>query len=443
MRTWLLPPIAILFFSLGNVLAEEPAKVSEEDLTFFEAKVRPLLVEHCYECHSQGAKTLQGGLLLDAAEGVRTGGDNGPVVVPGKLDDSRLIEAVRYKNVDLQMPPDGQLALPEIAILEEWVERGAPYPATAAEHVGSKPHTIDIEGGKQFWSLRPLQPSALPNVQRSDWSQGSIDAFILARLESAGLEPSKQADRRTLIRRLSFDLIGLPPSPEEIEAFVHDDAPDAYERLVNQLLDSPHYGERWARHWLDLVRYCDVPESWAETDAAAWLYRDWVIQSFNEDLPYNVFVKRQLAADEMTDSSPDDIAALGFIGLSPSYWKELKLAPDVIKNIVAEEWEERIHTFSSTVLGLTVACARCHDHKFDPITQQDYYALAGVFASSRQISRPLLPADRAAQVMKVREEVKRLEEQAKTLKEMADKDAEKAAALRQQAMDLENKIKAL
>jgi hypothetical protein len=439
----LFPVILRLCVNSSSLFAEEPPEISADDLAFFESKVRPLLIERCYECHSQNAKTLQGGLLLDAASGLRAGGDNGSVVVAGKPDESRLIEAIRYKNVDLQMPPDGQLEPGEIAILVEWVARAAPYPMDSAESVRSKPRVIDIESGKQFWSLRPLQASPPPRIKRGDWCERQLDAFILARLESSGIEPTERAERQTLIRRLSFDLIGLPPTPEEIQAFVNDPAPDACERLVTRLLDSPHYGERWARHWLDLARYCDIPESWSETDASAWRYRDWVIKSINEDLPYDVFVKRQLSADQMASSAPEDIAALGFIGLSPSYWKELKLAPDVIKNIVAEEWEERIHTFSSTVLGLTVACARCHDHKFDPVTQQDYYALAGVFASSRQISRPLLPADRAEQVMQVREKVKHMEEEVQKLKDMADKDAAQAATLRQQATDLENEIKTL
>ncbi len=218
-----------------------------------------------------------------------------------------------------------------------------------------------------------------------------------------------------------------------MEAFLTDSSADAYARVVDRLLASPHYGERWGRHWLDLVRYCDVPEQWAQTEAQAWLYRDWVVRALNEDLPYDRFVRLQLAADELPETPPADLAALGFLGLSPSYWKELKLAPDVIKTVVAEEWEERIHTVGSTLLGLTVACARCHDHKFDPISMQDYYALAGVFASTRLAPRPLLPAEQAKAVLAAREQVKELEAEAKRLQDAAARDAGKAAELKRQS----------
>ena len=216
------------------------------------------------------------------------------------------------------------------------------------------------------------------------------------------MTPAPTADRRVLIRRATFDLIGLPPTPEEVEAFVNDPAPDAYERLIERLLASPQYGERWGRFWLDLARYADVTEPWADVKAPAYIYRDWVVRAFNDDLPYDRFVRLQLAADLMPDAAPADRAALGFIGLSPTYWKELKLDKDVIRTVVAEEWEERIHTLGSTFLGLTVACARCHDHKFDPITQADYYALAGVFASTRLVDRPMLPEKLADSVMSAR-----------------------------------------
>jgi hypothetical protein len=215
------------------------------------------------------------------------------------------------------------------------------------------------------------------------WPRQRLDAFVLADLEKRGLTPSPAADRRVLVRRLTFGVTGLPPTIEEVESFVNDERPDAYGRLVDRLLASPRYGERWARFWLDLARYCDVTESWAPAQGKPWIYRDWVVQAFNDDLPYDRFVLKQLAADLLPGTDPRDRAALGFLGLSPDYWKELQLDKELIKAVVADEWEERIDTVCRTFLGLTVACARCHDHKFDPIGTHDYYALAGVFASIR------------------------------------------------------------
>jgi Protein of unknown function (DUF1553)/Protein of unknown function (DUF1549)/Planctomycete cytochrome C len=363
-------------------------RAAAADDEFFEKKVRPLLVERCHGCHSAAAKKLRGGLRLDSRAGVLKGGDSGPAVVPGQPDKSRLIEAVRYRNESLQMPPSGKLPQQEVAILEEWVRRGAPFPGPA-EAADSKPPAMNLAEGRKFWSFQPPHVAPLPPTRDGTWPQRRIDAFILPELEKRGLSASPAATRRTLIRRATFDLIGLPPTPEEVEAFVNDNSPDAYERLIDRLLASPLYGERWARFWLDLARYCDIAEPWAESKGQPYLYRDWVVQAFNDDLPYDRFVQLQLSADLTPDARPEDAAALGFVGLSPVYWKELKLDKDVIKAVVAEEWEERIQAVTDTFLGLTVACARCHDHKFDPISQQDYYALAGIFASTRQVDRPL------------------------------------------------------
>ena len=247
---------------------------------------------------------------------------------------------------------------------------------------------VDLVEGRKFWSFQPPRLTPPPSVQDKAWVRRPIDAFLLAELEKRNLTPAEAAPRQVLIRRATFDLIGLPPTPEEVDSFVNDKAPDAYPRLIERLLATPQYGERWARHWLDLARYCDIGEPWSENKGQAYIYRDWVVQAFNDDVPYDQFVMKQLAADLLPDAKPKDRAALGFLGLSPSYWKELALDKDVIRTIVADEWEERIHTISGTFLGLTMACARCHDHKFDPITAQDYYALAGVLASTRH-SRPL------------------------------------------------------
>jgi hypothetical protein len=380
---------------------------SPEDLAFFEKQVRPILVENCYKCHSTSAKKVKGELLLDNPEGILKGGDSGPAVVRGKPDQSLLIKAIRYQDDALQMPPDGKLPASRIAILVEWVRRGVPLPEKTTAPRGKR--SIDLAEGKKFWSFQPLRPITPPALKNPSWPRRRIDTFLLAALEQHGLSPSAAASRRVLFRRVTFDLTGLPPTPAEVEAFVNDQSDRAYESLVERLLASPRHGERWARFWLDLARYCDVGEPWSDNKGQAYLYRDWVVRALNADLPFDQFVQRQLAADQMPEATPADRAALGFVGLSPTYWKELKLDKDVIKTVVAEEWEERIQAVTGTFLGLTVACARCHDHKFDPITTQDYYALAGVFASTRAAGRPLLPDALARPVAKAHEEMRALQ----------------------------------
>jgi hypothetical protein len=368
------------------VVAAEPDPAGAE---FFEKKIRPLLVEKCHKCHSTQAKKQKGGLLLDSRAGLLKGGDSGPALVPGQPEKSLLIEAVRYQNGQLQMPPSSKLPDSAVALLQEWIKRGAPFPGP--NEVGESKAAVSLADGRKFWSFQPPRVAALPEIQNKSWPRRRLDAFLLAELEKRNLSPSPYASRKPLIRRATYDLIGLPPTPEEVEAFVQDAAPDAYARLIERLLASPAYGERWGRFWLDLSRYCDVAESWTESKGQPWLYRDWVIQALNDDLPYDRFVQWQLAADLLSDTTPRDQAALGFLGLSPTYWKELKLDPVVIQTVVAEEWEERIQAVTGTFLGLTVACARCHDHKFDPITQHDYYALAGVLGSNRLADRLLAP----------------------------------------------------
>jgi len=280
---------------------------------------------------------------------------------------------------------------------------------------GSDPPPADdapASSPRQFWSFRPLRVQPPPRFDAEvdrRWLRTRLDRFILARLHEQRLAPSESATRRTLIRRLAFDLVGLPPTPAEIEQFLADRSPDAWERLVERLLASPHYGERWGRTWLDLARYTDTTANWLKSTAQAWRYRDWVVEALNDDVPYDQFIRLQLAADHLDDRPPDDLRALGFLGLSPTYWKELRLSPELIKRVVAEEWEERIDTIGRTFLGLTIACARCHDHKFDPVTQEDYYALAGVLASTRLIDVPLLPLEQARIVQRADEQIKGLE----------------------------------
>lgn len=352
----------------------------------FERTIRPILVEHCYECHSSNSATVYGGLRLDSAEGLARGGDSGPAIDPSNPRASLLLAAIRYE-AGLEMPPAGKLSDRELQRMTAWVEAGAAFPPSR-QPVGPLNESIDYASARAFWSFQPVQSQPLPAVEDPGWQRTRIDAFVLAAMHRQGLQPAPEADRRTLIRRLTFDLIGLPPTPAQVQQFLADGAPDAYERLVEALLASPAYGEHWARWWLDLARYADRTASWVEHPGQPYLYRDWVVSSLNADLPYDEFVRRQLATDLMASTGPEDLPALGFVSLSPNYWKELKLPAEMIKTIVADEWEERVDAVSRTFLGLTVACARCHDHKFDPISMEDYTALAGVFASCRQVELP-------------------------------------------------------
>ena len=414
----------LLLVSL-DVCAEEAGAISsagrEQGERFFESKVRPILARRCYQCHSLAAKKAKGELVLDDAERFRAGSARGPVVVANKPDESLLIQAIRQTDEELKMPPSRKLPATEIRVLVRWVQMGAVVP--------NQPNSEPVGNPRDFWSFQTPLRFDLPQVERTAWPRARIDSFVLRALESRRLSPSDPADRRTLIRRVTFDLIGLPPTEDEVQAFINDASPRAYEQVIDRLLASPHYGERWARHWLDLARYTDVTASWLKGTGQAWHYRDWVVRAINDDRPYDDFVKQQIAADLIPDHDPRDLAALGFIGLSPTYWKEPRLAPDVIKVVVAEEWEERIDAFSRTFLGLTVACARCHDHKFDPITMQDYYALAGVFANTKLGDRPMLAAAEAASVVSAHAQVAALLAE---IEKIQKSDAAKAAELTKQ-----------
>lgn len=435
----ILPFLVVLFVVAGLALRgqAEPAKAAEQTAPaeaaaapnpelaeYFEKHVRPLLAKHCYECHSADSEQ-SGELALDTLEGLKTGGSRGPLFSPEQPEKSLFLHAISYKDDELLMPPEGKLAAKELAVFEQWVKLGAVTP----EYKGPlrDQSKLDLEKARQFWSFRPLQqvtPPSLSDDQAAQWVRRPLDAFIWQQLREHKLQPSGEADRRTLIRRVTFDLTGLPPSYDEVQAFIADESPDAYERLVDRLLASPHYGERWARHWLDLARYSDTLEQWLNSSAQAWLYRDWVVAAFNRNLPYDEFVRLQLAADMLPDTLPKDLAALGFLGLSPSYWKELRLAPEIIETVVAEEWEERIDAVSRTFLGLTIACARCHDHKFDPITTEDYYGLAGVFASTQLEDRPLLPPAEAQVVIEAKAKVDALKKKLETVKDKSSSEAQ-------------------
>jgi Protein of unknown function (DUF1549)/Protein of unknown function (DUF1553)/Planctomycete cytochrome C len=413
MRFPIFPLFLIAIHALSVLSADETA-ISDEELRYFERKIRPILVEHCYSCHSSQAKTLHGGLRLDSYQGVHQGGDSGPSIVAGKPEESLLVSSIEYSG-DVQMPPKGKLPDSEIRELTDWIKRGAPFPKTEN---GNEPvhKSIDFDEGRKFWSFQTAVQQELPAVKNVAWPTSRMDHFILSRMEQEGLQPARSSDPAKLIRRLSFDLRGLPPTPEQVQAFESDPSPEAYRRLVDEFLMSPQYGEKWARMWLDLARYTDQTESWLLQEGQAHFYRDWVVNAFNQDMPYDEFVKRQLAVDLMPGTTPEDLTALGFVGLSPTYWKELQLPCEVIKVIVADEWEERVDAVSSTFLGLTVACARCHDHKFDPISSADFYAMAGVFASSRQVGRPLVPESLYAPVRTAKEEVAKLEPELTKLK---------------------------
>lgn len=379
--TWMILAAGVLV----SASAAPPERPTAEQLDFFEKKIRPVLVEHCYQCHSAEAEQVEGGLRLDTRAGIRQGGESGAAVVPGKPDSSLLLDAIRYES--FEMPPDRKLPAEVVADFERWISQGAADPRDGAAPALAAT-MMDIEQGKQFWAFQPPERSAPPVVQQTDWPRQPIDWFILKRLEEAGLSPSPPAGRRTLIRRVSFDLTGLPPTPEEVEAFVNDPSPRAYENLVDRLLASPHYGERWARMWLDLARYAEDQAHIVGSNKSlfypnAYRYRDWLIGALNEDIPYDRFVTLQLAVDLLEPENSADLAALGFIGLGPKYYRRGDLA------VMADEWEDRVDTVTRSLLGLTVACARCHDHKYDPIPTEDYYALAGVFASTEMFNRPL------------------------------------------------------
>lgn len=343
------------------------------ETTFFESKVRPILVRHCYECHSNQSRH-EGELFLDSRAGWSEGGASGPAIVPGKPAESLVIQAVRYDG--LEMPPSGRLPVEEIAILEQWVKLGAPDPRVGMD-APSVRKGIDVEAGRKHWSYQPLKVAAPPPVQDTAWSRNDVDRFLLARMEQAKLQPAPDADRSALLRRATFDLIGLPPTPEEIEAFLADESPQAFERVVDRLLASPHFGERWGRHWLDVARYAEADGHFFHE---AWRYRDYVVAAFNRDLPFDRFIQEQIAGDLLPAATPADrdqqLIATGFLALGPNYFPKTENA--VYMDVI----DEQVDVLSRSLLGLTVACARCHDHKFDPIPTADYYALAGILVSS-------------------------------------------------------------
>lgn len=368
---------------------------------FYETDVRPIFKAHCFRCHGQEGQP-EGGLDLRLVRTQLRGGDSGPALSPGAPTQSLLLQKIRAK----EMPPEGAQPLTDAQVqqIERWIAAGAPTRRPEPE----TPSTAEFtEEDRDFWSFRPLARAAAP-LAAGELSP--LDAFVAERRRAQQLSGSPPADRRTLLRRAAFALTGLPPTTAAITAFEGDADPLAYVRRVDEYLASPQFGERWARFWLDLARYVDQTPDYLTSADRAWIYRDWVIRAWNEDRPYDDFVRQQLAADLLENPVPADYAALGFLGLSPTYWKELRLSPDVIKTVVAEEWDERIDVITRTFLGLTVSCARCHDHKFDPVTMRDYYALAGVVASTQLAERPLLPPEQATAVRQARQRLAALQQ---------------------------------
>lgn len=399
---------SLLFVSAATLrLASQapapPAAPTPAQLELFEASIRPVLFGTCSDCHILDS---EGDLRLDSREGLLKGGESGPAIVPGYPEKSLLMRVIRREAGVPRMPKDApKLSDAAIAAFAEWIRAGAPWPAAAPTMTPSTPAAAKTAGTapapmvitaehRAWWAFKPLAKPAPPEIVNSEWPKTAIDRFVLARLEREGLQPVRAADRRTLIRRATLDLTGLPPTPEEVDAFLADTAPDAFAKVVDRLLASPRYGETWGRHWLDVARYAeDDPRSLEPMRRGyaaypnAYLYRDWVVKAFNDDMPYDRFVRAQLAADLMDERERVRmLPALGFLGLGPWYYDN-----GSVEVTRADERHDRVDVVSRGFLGLTVACARCHDHKYDPIPQRDYYSLAGVFLNSPYHEYPLAP----------------------------------------------------
>jgi len=399
MRVW--KWFSVIGLVLGALDSGSTEAYGEEEFTFFESKIRPVLVSHCYECHSVKHGIVEANFNMDTREGMLSGGDRGIAVVAGNAEASLLFKAIRYTLDKLEMPPSGRLDAETIKTIEDWINGGAVMPEGNETVVVAD--ELDLEGARRHWAFTELRE------RRPGKPDGEIvDYWIRRQQKSTGVRMQSDAEPDKLIRRLSVSLTGLPPQYDDVLRYTENATPATYTALVDKYLNSPQYGERWARHWLDLVRYTDTTASWLKSTAGAWRYRDWVVNSLNEDVGYDRFVKLQFAADSMDSAQAEDMAALGMLGLSPTYWKEPRLAPVVLETVIAEEWEERIDMVGRTFLGMSLACARCHDHKFDPVSQKDYYSLAGVFANTRVLDVPILSAERRREVVVATAEIRDL-----------------------------------
>src|SRR5687767_14946913 len=352
----------------------------------FEKVVRPLLEQRCFECH--GADKQKGGLRLDQKSAMLGSGDSEePAVIPGKSAESLVIKRILTNDPDESMPPKGKrLSAEEIAVIKQWIDSGAHWPGSQETEptIAVAKDKLITEADRAFWSFQP--PRKTERAYSDRWIREPLDGMVLARMREKGLEPSPETSRATFIRRVTFDITGLPPTPEEVDSFAADQNPDAHRRLVDRLLASPRFGERLASTWLPLARFAEDQAHQVGSDTKffypnAYKYREWVIDAFNRDLPYDQFILKQIAADKADGPQSPDLAALGFLGLGPKYYNRNRL------EVMSDEWEDRVDTVTRTTMGLTVACARCHDHKFDPISAHDYHALAGVFASTKMVNR--------------------------------------------------------
>jgi hypothetical protein len=408
--------------NLGAVA--EAKKFAPEQLDFFEEKIRPVLAEQCFKCHSTTGEKIKGGLVLDTREATIKGGDTGPGVVVGDPNKSLIIEAIRYSDEDLQMPPKHRLSPEQVKDFEEWVRMGLPDPRDGTVKVVLTP-SDNLDEARKFWSLQPVKESPVPEVKDSGWARNDIDRFLLAKLEERGFMPNKDVERRMLLRRATYDLIGLPPTPEEVESFLADETPEAFAKVIDRLLDSPRYGERWGRHWLDVVRYADT--SGCNSDfpvPSAHRYRDYVIESFNRDKPYDQFLREQIAGDLLPAASDPErfekTIATGYLAISRRFGSranEFHLTID-----------DTLDNLGKAVLGLSIGCARCHDHKYDPVSARDYYALYGIFESTKyafpgtEIYRhtkdfiPLAPKEEAEAFMAEAIELAGLDDKVESLK---------------------------
>jgi hypothetical protein len=398
-----LTPLTILLLTAAcSAAIDAGAPVSEKPdpvgIEFFEKHIRPVLAEKCYGCHSTEKGKSKGGLLLDTREGIRAGGDTGHAVVPGNVGESVLLKRLRATDKDELMPPPkegGPLAPEIVARFEQWIKMGAPDPR---ENSGPKPvaKKIDVEAGRKFWAFQQVTPVEPPKVTDAQWPRGDVDRFLLAAMEVAKIKPAVDAEKAPMLRRVFFDLVGLPPAPEDIDAFLKDHSPDALAKVVDRLLATREFGERWGRHWLDVARYGESTGRERNfTFPEAWRYRDWVIAAFTEDKPYDQFIREQIAGDLLPNSSPQQrdrqIVATGFLALGPKGLNEKNKA-----QFAADVVDEQIDVATRAILGTSVACARCHDHKFDPISQKDYYAMAGIFRSTETYYGTAGPRNRNA-----------------------------------------------
>jgi cytochrome c553 len=375
--------MSCLLIANRGLIAAEP-QPDAGAVEFFEKEIRPLLATRCQKCH--GEKKAESGLRLTSRESLLAGGELGKTIVPGKPDESRLIEAVGYRG-ELNMPPDGKLSAGEIEKLRRWISLGAPWPNDASTSSDRKPFQV-TDAHRRWWAFQPVQQIVPPGVLATAWVRSPVDQFVLHQLESRGMSPAPPAEKHTWLRRATFDLTGLPPTPDEVDNFASDDSPDAAERVIDRLLTSPAYSERWARHWLDVVRYADYHDGNPTARVAscepmnAWRYRDWVVASLARDLPFDHFIVHQIAGDLLPSPDGQEFYADGLIAttmLSNGVWDR----GDADKEkIVSDMVDDQIDTIGKAFLGLTLGCARCHDHKFDPISQSDYYALAGIFYST-------------------------------------------------------------